>query len=332
MNSINKQIIVRSYPNGWLNESDFELMNTPLATPMHGEVLIQNNYLSLDPYMRGRLSPSKSYAKSAALGEVMVGSCTGTVIESKSDKFKIGDTVLNGLGWQTHGVCNEREIKHIDISKIPEHAYLGVLGMPGVTAWTGLVDICEAKQGETVVVDAASGAVGSVVGQLAIARGCRVVGIAGGAEKCNYVVKELGFNACIDHQTADFQEQLKNTLAQGIDCLFENVGGAIFESLLQLMKPFSRIALCGLVSEYNVNPYGNHSLRSILINRIKVQGFIVTDKPQTWPTIIEELKKAYLDGHIKYKLSQIQGIENAPKGLIGLLKGENFGKQVVKLR
>ena len=204
--------------------------------------------------------------------------------------------------------------------------------MPGVTAWTGLVDICEAKQGETVVVDAASGAVGSVVGQLAIARGCRVVGIAGGAEKCNYVVKELGFNACIDHQTADFQEQLKNTLAQGIDCLFENVGGAIFESLLQLMKPFSRIALCGLVSEYNVNPYGNHSLRSILINRIKVQGFIVTDKPQTWPTIIEELKKAYLDGHIKYKLSQIQGIENAPKGLIGLLKGENFGKQVVKLR
>ena len=328
---MNEQIVVKSYPTGWLQETDFEYQQNPVPSPKTGEVLIKNNFLSLDPYMRGRLSPSKSYAKSAELGEVMVGSCTGQVIESKSEKFKVGDIVLSGLGWQTHGVCNERDIKRIDTTKIPEHAYLGVLGMPGVTAWTGLIDICEPKRGETVVVDAASGAVGSVVGQLALARGCKVVGIAGGVEKCNYVVKELGFNTCLDHRASDFKDQLKAALPNGIDCLFENVGGEILENLLLLMNPFSRIALCGLVSEYNVNPYGNRSLRSILINRIKFQGFIVTDKPDTWPAIIEELKRAYLDGLLKYKLSQVEGIKNAPTALIGLLKGENFGKQVVKL-
>ena len=331
MNTMNQQILVKSYPEGWLKESDFEYKESPIPCPGESEVLIRNQFLSLDPYMRGRLSPSKSYAKSAEIGAVMVGSCTGIVLESKSEKFKVGDTVLNTLGWQTHGVCHERDIKRIDVSKIPEHAYLGVLGMPGVTAWTGLIDICEPKRGETVVVDAASGAVGSVVGQLALARGCTVIGIAGGTDKCDYVVKELGFNACIDHTSHDFKDQMKAAVPKGIDCLFENVGGVIFETLLMLMNPFSRIALCGLVSEYNVNPYGNHSLRSILINRIKFQGFIVTDKPQTWPAIIEELKQAYLEGHLKYKLSQVDGIKNAPNALIGLLKGQNFGKQVVKL-
>ena len=331
MDNINQQIIVKSYPSGWLKESDFEYVQSPINKPGEGEVLIRNRFLSLDPYMRGRLSPTKSYAKSPEIGQVMVGSCTGTVIESKNDQFKVGDTVLNSLGWQTHGICNALEIKRIDTSEIAEHAYLGVLGMPGVTAWTGLIDICEAKRGETVVVDAASGAVGSVVGQLALARGCNVVGIAGGIEKCNYVVKELGFNACIDHQAPDFKDQIKSALPKGIDCLFENTGGAIFETLLLLMNPFSRIALCGLVSEYNVNPYGNRSLRSILVNRIKLQGFIVTDKPETWGEIIEELKRAYREGQLKYKLSQSEGIKNAPKALIGLLKGENFGKQVVKL-
>jgi len=321
MNKINHQIIVKSYPNGWLKESDFEYRQSPFPAPCSGEVLIQNRFLSLDPYMRGRLSTAKSYAKRAEIGEVMVGSCTGVVIESASEKFKVGDTVLSSLGWQTHGICNESEIKRIDTTEIAEHAYLGVLGMPGVTAWTGLVDICEAKRGETVVVDAASGAVGSVVGQLALARGCYVVGIAGGAEKCNYVVNELGFNACIDHKAADFKDQIKTALPGGIDCLFENVGGEIFETLLLLMNPFSRIALCGLISEYNVNSYGNRSLRSILVNRIKLQGFIVTDKLESWTEIIEELKRPYRQGHLKYKLSQVDGIQNAPKALIGLLRG-----------
>ena len=328
---MNHQIIVKNYPVGWLQESNFEYRQVPIAKPGKSEVLIENRFLSLDPYMRGRLSGSKSYAPSAELGQVMVGSCTGVVIESRSNKFRPGDTVLNTLGWQTHGICKDTELKAIDTSEIPEHAYLGVLGMPGVTAWTGLIDICEAKRGETVVVDAASGAVGSVVGQLALARGCHVIGIAGSVEKCNYVVEELGFNACINHQAPDFKDQIKNILPKGIDCLFENVGGEIFETLLLLMNPFSRIALCGLVSEYNVNPYGNRCLRSILINRIKFQGFIVTDKLETWPAIIKELKQAYLQGHLKYKLSQVDGIENAPKALIDLLKGNNFGKQVVKL-
>jgi NADPH-dependent curcumin reductase CurA len=331
MTQVNKQITVASFPDAWVTESNFKLVESPMPSPKDGQVLVKNEWLSLDPYMRGRLSKSKSYAVGVEIGDVMVGGTVGTVIESKSSKFKVGDQVVGMLGWQLFGVANENEISKIDTSKVPSSAYLGVLGMPGVTAWTGLINICEPQAGETVVVDAASGAVGSVVGQLAKAKGCRVVGIAGGKDKCDYVVKELGFDACVDHRSSNFKEELKEALPKGIDCLFENVGGEIFENLLSKMNPFSRIALCGLVSEYNVEPHAYRNIRSILVNRIKIQGFIVSDKPATWPSIIQSLHDEVASGRLKFKETVANGIENAPSAFIGLLKGQNFGKQLVKL-
>jgi len=328
---MNQQIIVKQFPKGWVKETDFELVQAPIPSIKDNQVLIHNQWLSLDPYMRGRLMPGKSYAASAEIGAVMVGQAAGVVIESKSKEFKVGDQVLSYSGWQSHHVANSELVKKIDASSVPASAYLGVLGMPGVTAWTGLMGICEPKPNETVLVDAATGAVGSVVGQLAKSLGCHVVGVAGGKTKCDYAVKELGFDACIDHSSSDFKDALKLAVPKGIDCVFENVGGAIFEHVMSLMNPFSRIALCGLVSEYNAQPYGNQQIRSILVNRIKLQGFIVTDKPDTWPSIIDSLKEKVLSGHLKYKETIAHGIASTPKAFIGMLKGENFGKQLVKL-
>ncbi len=331
MSKKNLQIIVKQFPSGWVQESDFELTEQPLATLLDNQVLIRNEWLSLDPYMRGRLMPGKSYAASAQVGAVMVGQAAGVVIESNSSEYKVGDHVLSYSGWQTHFACAADQIKRIDASLVSPSAYLGVLGMPGVTAWTGLIDICAPKAGETVLVDAATGAVGSVVGQLAKSLGCRVVGVAGGARKCEYAVQELDFDACVDHNDPLFKDNLKAAVPNGIDCVFENVGGAIFEHVMSLMNPFSRIALCGLVSEYNQQPYGNQQMRSILVNRIKLQGFIVSDKPQTWPPIIDALRKKVLNAELKYRETVAHGIESTPKAFIGMLKGENFGKQLVKL-
>ncbi len=328
---MNQQIIVKQFPKGWVKETDFELVQAPVPSIKDNQVLIHNQWLSLDPYMRGRLMPGKSYAASAEVGSVMVGQAAGVVIESNSKEFKVGEHVLSYSGWQSHHVANSELVKKIDVSGVPASAYLGVLGMPGVTAWTGLMGICEPKPNETVLVDAATGAVGSVVGQLAKSLGCHVVGVAGGKTKCDYAVKELGFDACIDHSSSDFKDALKLAVPSGIDCVFENVGGAIFEHVMSLMNPFSRIALCGLVSEYNAQPYGNQQIRSILVNRIKLQGFIVTDKSDTWPSIIDSLKEKVLSGHLKYKETIAHGIANTPKAFIGMLKGENFGKQLVKL-
>jgi len=331
MSQKNLQIIVKRFPTGWVQESDFELIEQPLPTLRDGQVLIRNEWLSLDPYMRGRLMPGKSYAASAQLGEVMVGQAAGVVIQSKSSDYGVGDHVLSYSGWQTHHAAPADQIKRIDTSRISPSAYLGVLGMPGVTAWTGLIDICAPKAGETVLVDAATGAVGSVVGQLAKSLGCTVVGIAGGSHKCKYAVQELGFDVCVDHNDPLFKGNLKAAVPSGIDCVFENVGGAIFEHVMSLMNPFSRIALCGLVSEYNQQPYGNQQMRSILINRIKLQGFIVSDKLQTWPPIIDALREKVLSGALKYRETVAHGIAGTPKAFIGMLKGENLGKQLVKL-
>lgn len=331
MNEQNQQIIVKRFPQGWVQESDFELIQTALPDLKSGQVLVRNQWLSLDPYMRGRLSSAKSYAQSAKIGEVMVGQTAGVVIASKSSEFQQGETVLTYSGWQTHCAAEASNLKRIDASKLSSSAYLGILGMPGVTAWMGLMDLCEPKKGDTVLVDAASGAVGSIVGQLAKNLGCRVVGIAGGQKKCDYVVNDLDFDACVDHTHSKFKEHLQVAVPQGIDCVFENVGGAVFEAILTHMNPFSRIALCGLVSEYNVPPYANQQLRSILVNRIRIQGFIVTDRPQAWPTIIESLTQKVLSGDLKYKESIAHGIEKAPRAFIGMLKGENLGKQLVQL-
>jgi len=327
----NKQVILVSRPSGWVTADNFKLIEAAMPVVKEGQVLIRNQWLSLDPYMRGRISDAKSYAQSVNVGELMVGGTVGEVIESKSPQFKVGDVVLAATGWQLYAAMNAEQVLKINTTQVPASAYLGILGMPGITAWRGLMEICEPKAGETVVVDAASGAVGSVVGQLAKHLGCRVVGIAGGTDKCRYVVEELGFDACVDHRSDNFEAELKAQLPNGIDCLFENVGGPIFELLLSLMNPFSRIALCGMVSEFNQPAHAYRTIRSILINRIKIQGFIVSDKLESWPAIRTSLHDLVASGKLKFRESVAQGLDKAPEAFVGMLKGKNFGKQLVKL-
>ena len=328
----NRRVVLASRPVGWVSEQNFRLESAPLPQPGAGEVLVKNLWLSLDPYMRGRMNEGKSYAAKQEIGEVMIGGTVGEVVESKNPKFAAGDKVLGMLGWQQYGLSDGKGLNKIDASRVPMSAYLGVLGMPGVTAWVGLLDICQPKAGETVVVSAASGAVGSVVGQIAKLKGCRAIGIAGGRQKCDHVVKDLGFDACVDYKAGTLNEDLKAAVPGGIDCYFENVGGEILDAVLRRMNPFSRIAVCGLISQYNATePYGVKTFQSILTNRIKVQGFIVSDRMELWAKALPELVGWVAAGKIKYRESVTQGLENAPKAFIGLLKGENFGKQLVKL-
>ena len=326
----NKRIVLASRPTGWVTEENFRLETAPLAKPAEGEVLVKNLWLSLDPYMRGRMSEAKSYVKGVDIGEVMVGQTVGEVIESKTARFKKGDKVLTQLGWQLFGVSTE--LTPVPEGKTPLSYYLGCLGMPGLTAYFGLKEIGQPKSGETVVVSAASGAVGSVVGQLASSWGCRVVGIAGGSEKCSYVTRELGFDACVDYKAGNVYRDLKEACPKGVDVLFENVGGQILDTTLRLMNTFSRIIICGLIAEYNATePYGYKNLRAILVNRIRMQGMIVFDWRERYGEALKVLAKMYEQGNLKYRESVVEGLENAPRGLISLLKGGNFGKQLVKL-
>jgi NADPH-dependent curcumin reductase CurA len=331
MTETNKQILLASRPTGWVEETNFKLVETPVPQIADGQVLVRNHFLSLDPYMRGRMNDTKSYAAPVNIGDVMIGGTAGEVVASKNPKFAVGDKVVGMLGWQIYGVSDGTQLMKVDASRIPLSAYLGTVGMPGVTAWYGLMDICQPKAGETVVVTAASGAVGSVVGQLAKMKGCRAVGIAGGAEKCRYVVDELGFDACVDYKAGNLWKDIKAATPQGIDCLFENVGGEIFDTLLGRMNAFSRVAVCGLIAQYNSEPYPMKNIGSVLVNRIKMQGFIVSEHMERWPTALKELGQGVAEGRIKYRETVAQGLENAPKAFIGMLKGENFGKQLVKL-
>jgi NADPH-dependent curcumin reductase CurA len=331
MSESNRQILLASRPTGWVEESNFKLVETPVPPTADGQVLVRNHFLSLDPYMRGRMNDTKSYAAPVNLGDVMIGGTAGEVVASKNPKFAVGDKVVGMLGWQLYGVSDGTQLMKVDDRHIPLSAYLGTVGMPGVTAWYGLMGICAPKAGETVVVTAASGAVGSVVGQLAKMKGCRAVGIAGGAEKCRYVVDELGFDACVDYKAGKLWKGIKEATPKGIDCLFENVGGEIFDTLLGRMNAFSRIAVCGLIAQYNSEPYPMKNIGSVLINRIKMQGFIVSEHMERWPVALQELGQGVATGKIKYRETVAQGLENAPKAFIGLLKGANLGKQLVKL-
>ncbi len=331
MTETNKQILLASRPTGWVEPSNFKLVETPVPQITDGQVLVRNHWLSLDPYMRGRMNDAKSYAQPVKLGDVMVGGTAGEVVASKHPKFAVGDKVVGYLGWQLYGVSDGTMLQKVDDRLIPLSAYLGPVGMPGVTAWYGLMDLCAPKAGETVVVTAASGAVGSVVGQLAKMKGCRSVGIAGGAEKCRYVVDELGFDACVDYKAGNLWKDIKAATPDGIDCLFENVGGEIFDTLLGRMNAFSRIALCGLISQYNSEPHAMKNIGSVLVNRIKMQGFIVSEHLERWPVALQELGQGVATGKIKYRETVAQGLENAPQAFIGLLKGANLGKQLVKL-
>jgi len=338
MATINKRFVLASRPSGEPTPANFRLEEATLPALNDGEVLVRHHYLSLDPYMRGRMNEGKSYAQPQALNAVMVGGTVGEVVESRHPDYKPGDAVVGMGGWQQYSVVAAAQpwaLRKIDTARVPISAYLGAVGMPGVTAWMGLNKIIEAKEGETIVVSAASGAVGSVVGQLAKARGCRAVGIAGGAEKCGYVVDELGFDACIDYKKLDGTDAIAAALAQacpsGIDGHFENVGGAILDAVMRRANAFSRIAMCGMISGYNGAPIPMAAPQLILLNRMKVQGFIVSEHMALWPQALAELGERVAKGTLKYRETVAQGLERAPEAFIGLLKGRNFGKQLVKL-
>jgi NADPH-dependent curcumin reductase CurA len=330
----NKRIVMASYPEGWVTPENFRLETAPVPQPGEGQVLVKNLWLSLDPYMRGRMSQQKSYVKGVEPGQVMTGQTVGEVVDSKHPGFAKGDKVLSGplMGWQLYGINKGEELTKVDGSRVPLSYYLGCLGMPGLTAYFGMKEIGKPKPGDTVVVSAASGAVGSVVGQLAKAWGARAVGIAGGKAKCDYVVKELGFDACIDYKAGNLYRDLKEACPKGIDVNFENVGGEVFDTVLRLMNTFSRCIVCGLISDYNATePFALKNYRSILVNRIRMQGMIVFDWHDQYPAAVKELAGLLAQGKLKYRESVAEGIENAPQAFIGLLKGQNFGKQLVKL-
>jgi hypothetical protein len=328
---INRRIVLASRPSGPVEPSNFRLEEVPLPPLADGEVLVRNRWLSLDPYMRGRMNEGRNYAAAQPLNETMIGGTAGEVVESRNAKFGPGDQVVGMFGWQEYGVSDGKGLLKVDTSRIALSAYLGAVGMPGVTAWFGLNRIIEPKAGETIVVSAASGAVGGVVGQLARIGGCRAVGIAGGPEKCRYVTEELGFDACVDYKSIDVGMALKRHCPDGIDGYFENVGGAILDAVLPRMSAFGRIALCGLIAGYNGEPIPIRNPTWFLVSRLKLQGFIVSEHMPLWPQALAELSQHVAAGRIRYRETIAEGIENAPAAFIGLLSGKNFGKQLVRL-
>ena len=330
-NSINRQILLVSRPQGAASVDNFKLVETPLEPLAEGQVRVRNHFLSLDPYMRSRMDDSKSYAASQPLNEVMIGGTVGEVVESKNPKFAVGDKVVGSYGWQEFGTSDGKGLRKVDDTHIPLTTYLGPVGMPGVTAWLGLNKIIAPKAGETVVVSAASGAVGSVVGQLAKAAGCRAVGIAGGADKCRYVTETLGFDACVDYKAGNLHDDLKAALPNGADGYFENVGGEILDAVLSRMNAFGRIALCGMIASYDGSPMPLKKPALLLTQRLKVQGFIVSESPEVWPEALTQLGGLVAQKKLQYRETIAQGLENAPEAFLGLLKGKNFGKQLVKL-
>ncbi|MES2975283.1 MAG: NADP-dependent oxidoreductase [Pseudomonadota bacterium] len=334
----NKQIHLDNRPQGEATTSNFKLVVAETPALQDGQVLVRHHYLSLDPYMRGRMNDAKSYALPQPLGQTMGGGTVGEIAESRNPKFNVGDKVVGMGGWQEYSIVEAAQagmLRKVDTTHIPISAYLGSVGMPGVTAWYGLMKICEPKAGETVVVSAASGAVGSVVGQLAKARGCRAVGIAGGPDKCAYVVNELGFDACVDYkQHSDAKSlyaALKDVTPDGVDALFENVGGIGMDAVLSRMNAFGRIALCGMIAGYNGMPVPITQPQLLLQSRLKLQGFIVSEHMEHWPAALTELGTLVATGKLKFRESVAQGIESAPEAFLGLLRGRNFGKQLVKL-
>jgi len=327
----NKQVLLASRPQGQAKESDFRLVESDAPEPREGEALVRVLWLSLDPYMRGRMDDARSYAKPQPVGEVMVGGTVGEIVESKDPSLRKGELVTGMGGWQQFHLADAKALRKIDTSLAPPSAYLGVLGMPGVTAWYGLTQIGKPKAGETVVVSAAAGAVGSVVGQLAKIAGCRAVGIAGGPAKCEYVVRELGFDACVDYKSPSFKDDFKRATPDRIDVDFENVGGPIFDSVLGRMNPFGRVALCGLVAGYNGQDIALRHVRAILVDRLLVQGFIVSEHLEVWPQALRELGGHVAAKRIRYRETVAEGLENAPRAFLGMLRGENLGKQVVKV-
>jgi NADPH-dependent curcumin reductase CurA len=330
--SVNHQVVLRSRPVGMPKPADFDLVESPLPSPKDGEVLCRTIYLSLDPYMRGRISGAKSYAASVEPGQVIVGGTVGEVLESRHSGLAKGDVVLGYDGWQSHAVSKGGGLRKLDPKQAPVSTALGVLGMPGMTAYVGLLDIGQPKPGETVVVSAASGAVGSAVGQIAKIKGARAVGVAGSQDKCDYVVRELGFDACVNYRKGDLLASLKQACPNGVDVYFDNVGGDVLRAVMQLLNQNARIPLCGMISEYNASESTpGPNLRPLLFNRALIKGFIVSDHMARMDDFVKDCRGWVRDGRLKYREDVVVGLEKAPEAFIGLLQGRNFGKLLVRV-
>jgi NADPH-dependent curcumin reductase len=333
----NRKIVLASRPEGAPQPSNFRLEQSPAPEPRDGQVLLRTLWLSLDPYMRGRMSAARSYAKPVEVGEPMVGGTVSEVVASKHPGFKPGDIVLGYAGWQDYAVSDGTGLRKLDARRAPVSTALGVLGMPGMTAYTGLLTIGQPKGGETVVVAAATGPVGSLVGQIAKIKGCRAIGVAGGQEKCRYLVDELGFDAAVDHRSKNFPDELRQACPKGIDVYFENVGGAVWDAVAPLLNDFARIPVCGLIAQYNMTelPGGPDRtpqlFRQVLTKRLTIRGFIVSDFASQAEAFGRGVSTWLQQGKIKYKEDVVEGLENAPQAFLGLLQGKNFGKLLVRV-
>ena len=335
---MNTKILLNERPHGEPNLGNFKTVQEDIRTPKDGEVLLKTIYMSLDPYMRGRMNDAKSYAKPVEIGEVMEAGALSQVIESKSNLFKVGDFVEGRTGWQDNPTVNEKELRLIDPEMAPLSTSIGVLGMPGTTAYVGMHNFAKPQEGETLVVSAASGAVGATVGQIGKIYGCRVIGVAGTDDKCEFTKTELGFDDCVNYKDPDFKEKLKFACPEGIDIYWENVGGITFDTVLPLLNDYARIPVCGLISLYNSTSLKGGEqdrlpllFRQILTKRMMIRGFIVFNHYDQREESILALSKWIKEGKIKYKEDFVDGLENAPNAFIGLLNGKNFGKLVVRV-
>ena len=330
----NRAFVLREYPTGAPGPEHFELVKTPVPEPGPGEVLIRSIYLSVDPYMRGRLRPGPSYAKPQEVGKVMLGEVAGEVIVSNADHLAIGDFVAAEIGWQTHGTAAARDVRRLDPVVAPISTSLGVLGMSGLTAYFGTLEILAPKAGDTLVVTAASGAVGSVVGQIGKIAGCRVVGIAGSDRKCDFITKELGFDAAVNHRTSgDMSAALRKACPGGIDCYFDNVGGPITDAAFENLALWARVAICGQIAQYNDTrqAMGPRNLRHFLVKRATLRGMLIFDWRPRYSEGLARLSRWVEEGRIRYREDIVEGLENAPSALAGLMEGRNFGKQLVQV-
>ena len=334
MSNVNRKFTLAARPVGYPKPSDFDLVTEPIPVPKDGEVLIHTNYLSVDPYMRGRMNDRASYAPNVQIGEVMVGSIVGEVIESKNPDFHVGDIATGGLGWQEYGVSDGSNLRKVDPTLAPISTALGILGMPGLTAYFGLLEICNPQPGETVFVSAAAGAVGSLVGQIAKIKGGRAVGSAGSDEKVDYVVDELGFDAAFNYKAIDdYGAKLAELCPDGIDAYFDNVGGAITDAVFPLINVKARVSICGQISQYNLeNPeQGPRFLWNLIVKRAKIEGFLVSEFADKHDDGLRQMAEWIQTGKLKYREEITEGFENAPTAFIGMLQGSNIGKQLVKV-
>jgi NADPH-dependent curcumin reductase CurA len=334
MATINRQITLASRPVGYPKASDFKLVESPIPIPKEGEILVRTLYLSLDPYQRGRMSDAPSYAKPVQIGEVMIGEIVGKVVISKNPEYKEGDIIAGRLGWQEHALSDGKDLRKVDPTLAPISTALYVLGMPGLTAYFGLLDIGKPQSGETIFISGAAGAVGSLVGQIAKIKDCRVVGSAGGEDKADYLIKELGFDAAFNYKTVqDYEKKLKELCPNGIDVYFDNVGGPVTDAVFRVINVKARIVICGQIHEYNLEKpeSGPRFLRQLISKRAKVEGFLIFDYADRYKEGLRQLAEWLKAGKLKYRETIAEGIENAPSAFLGMLKGGNTGKQLVKV-